>query len=101
MKKYLDKNQTETLYKLGFKHSDYITEFWKDNCVERRVTYSIGDLIEMFPQTIDGYELIITGNGISYAKTEEWNEIYDFYESEELIDNLYECLLKLKEDNKL
>lgn len=101
MKKYLDKNQTEKLYRLGFKIPDYITEFWKDGYVERRVTYSIGDLIELIPYTIEDCELIIAANRVLYTKAEEFDKIYDFFEKEELIDNLYECLLKLKEDNKL
>ena len=103
MKKYLSKEQTEKLYNLGFSIPEYITEFWKDGYIERKVSYSIGDLIELLPENItinnESVDLEIDKNGVRYdlSLNHKFSK-YAMYAHDELIDNLFDLLVKLKED---
>lgn len=103
MKKYLSKEQTEKLYSLGFAIPEYITEFWKGGCIERKVAYSIGDLIELLPEDIiinnEGADLEIDKDGARYdlSFNHKFSK-YVMYTHDELIDNLFDLLVKLKED---
>lgn len=103
MKKYLSKEQTEKLYSLGFAIPEYITEFWKGGCIERRVSYSIGDLIELLPENFiinnERVYLEFDKEGARYIFSPKHKfSKYIMYAHNELIDNLFDLLVKLKED---
>ena len=102
MKKYLDKTQTETLQRLGFPSLNYITEFWENGVVNRKIRYSVGDLLDLIPK------MIITKTNTFHLRIDEhvvgyyfayWNKsIYVTNFHLELIDNLFDLLIKLKHE---
>lgn len=75
------------------------------DCVWYNPAYSIGELIEMLPEDIEDkdnrsvwYFRNITGISVYYSREERmyWTDLYISCLNEELIDNLYEMILKLK-----
>lgn len=108
MKQYLNSDQTAKLIGLGFEKPKSI-EAYRDwhyvPFVEQQLVYSIGELIEMLPKTIEvdiwwGREkgkagtwgLRIDTNGVDYM----WTIVVGA--GEELIDALYDMVVQLKEE---
>lgn len=96
MKQYTNSDQAAKLIELGFEspQRNHIIEWngtYKGN-------YSIGELIEMLPKEFDGELLEIAPVTLAIAK---WMVRYPYgiivYKSE-LIDALYEMVVKLKEE---
>lgn len=87
MKQYLDKQQTAKLIELGFEPKQVpATCGWADD-----ENYSIGELIEM----LDGVsELEITRYGSGWEAVDALRA----FTSEELIDTLFDMIVKLKEE---
>lgn len=80
MKQCTDKQQTAKLIELGFEKPFFL-----------RRTYLIGELIEM----LNGVsELEITRDGSGWGVYDELRA----FTGEELIDNLFDMILKLKEE---
>lgn len=102
MKKWLTKEQTDILLSFGFPPVQHCIEVWKDGKVERIVRYTLGDLLELLPKTInnEGIDatLVIYDDGLAYQNDESW-EMYEKFQHRELIDNIYECLISLKKNN--
>lgn len=108
MKQYTTPEQTAKLIELGFEKpkSKVLFEVGND---ELGYTYSIGELIEMLPQyldyndsvaymPIDYYALTIRQNIVMYCDPYmDWVEI-QCDNHKELIDNLYDMIVKLKEE---
>ena len=106
MKQYTDKDQTAKLVELGFpKPQGWGNEdisngmsiaLYKDG--RENFNYSIGELIEFLPITIEWTPRIIMGNVIEYSFTTEGSELYYCNQNNELIDNLFDMCIKLKEE---
>lgn len=106
MKQYLSPEQTAKLIELGFEKPTMkniptpegeVNEEW----------YSIGELIEMLPEDIEDkynrgvwYFRNITGISVYYSREERmyWTDLYISCLNEELIDNLYDMVVRLKEE---
>lgn len=97
MKQYTSKDQTAKLMELGFPKPKSIC-LSSDNDVMVRGAYSIGELIEFLPTTINWTPRIIMGNVIEYSFTTEGSELYYCNKNNELIDNLFDMCIKLKEE---
>lgn len=96
MKQYTTPEQTAKLIELGFMEPIGSWET-SDN------VYSIGELIEMLPDTINVdrnvYSRVIDETSVCYYSWElETYAVSLCYIQEELIDNLYDMILKLKEE---
>ena len=106
MKQYTTPEQTAKLIELGFEKPKTKLPFEVAND-ELGYTYSIGELIEMLPQEInndalpDRLEVYIDHNKMW---TVEYNnilgELFSTYRTE-LIDALYDMVVKLKEEGVL
>lgn len=106
MKQYLTPEQTAKLIELGFTQPKTKLPFEVAND-ELGYTYSIGELIEMLPEDIEDkdnrsvwYFRNITGISVYYSREERmyWTDLYISCLNEELIDNLYDMCVKLKEE---
>ena len=106
MKQYLSPEQTAKLIELGFEKPKTKLPFEVAND-ELGYTYSIGELIEMLPKSLK--------NPYNPPLAIEWNEAWRVYygvqedfswewsiwyeeEKNELIDALYDMVVKLKEE---
>ena len=113
MKQYTTPEQTDKLIELGFERPKSEVECdlpkgdWRICSAGIRKAYSIGELIEMLPEDIEDkdnrgvwYFRNITCNSVYYTREERmyWTDLYISCHSEELIDNLYEMVVKLKEE---
>ena len=97
MKQYTSKDQTAKLIELGFpKPQSIIDILGIYNEVE--TSYSIGELIEFLPIVINWTPRVIMGNVIEYSFTTEGSELYYCNKNNELIDNLFDMCIKLKEE---
>ena len=104
MKQYLSPEQTAKLIKLGFEKPK-TPNFYSVGAtwVQCEGDYSIGELIEMLPDEIyvdeTTYSKVIDKTDVCYYS---WAlEVYAISicdVQEELIDNLYDMILKLKEE---
>ena len=94
MKQYLSSGQTAKLRDLGFEEpKSYSNIEWDGaEAYDYEHNYSIGELIE-----------ILDGQGIEIKNFEYWIVEHEWYTStkDELIDALYDCVVKLKELKKL
>ena len=106
MKQHTTPEQTAKLIELGFTQPKTKLPFEVAND-ELGYTYSIGELIEMLPEDIEDkdnrgvwYFRNITGISVYYSREERmyWTDLYISCFHEELIDNLYEMVLQLKEE---
>jgi hypothetical protein len=105
MKKWLTKEQTDVLLSIGFPPVQHCIETWQDGKIERLVRYTLGDLLEFLPQGIHEENfsiawLVIDGSAVSYQNDEHW-EMYTYFKHNELIDNVYDCLVSLKTDKRI
>ena len=101
MKQYTTPEQTAKLIELGFEKPYSIASvepIYGMGGISVAKAYSIGELIEMLPKGYDGELLEISAVILSYAK---WMVRYPYgiiiYKAE-LIDALYDMVVKLKEE---
>ena len=99
MKQYTNESQTAKLIELGLeKPKSEVKAENAGECAWYNPAYSIGELIEMLPKEFDGELLEIAPVTLSYAK---WVVRYPYgiivYKNE-LIDALYDMIIKLKEE---
>ena len=100
MKLYTTPEQTAKLIELGFDKPKSIEVYRDGHCVpfvEQRWAYSIGELIEMLPTIVDNFTLWIGRD----ERSNQWFVKYHprtLVVDEELIDALYDMLVKLKEE---
>jgi hypothetical protein len=105
MKQYTNQDQTAKLIELGFPESETSRDYDLDvdksliNCA-----YSIGELIEFLPKTIEWkeavYSRVIDVECVAYYS---WDyEVYFgsnlIFEEKELIDSLFKACVTLKEE---
>ena len=105
MKQFTTPEQTAKLIELGFAQpKSEIKAEQEGDCAWYNPAYSIGELIEMLPIRINDYTLFI------YTNWDGWIVDYNpdisvktkFYCVEiELIDALYEMVVKLKEEGAI
>ena len=104
MKQYTSNDQTAKLIELGFEKPNGIESLVReednpDNAkVVQRIAYSIGELIEMLPSVLDDHkQLCIESSGGKWwvAYINLWDKKY-FVRKDELIDALYDVIVKLK-----
>lgn len=108
MKLYTNESQTAKLIELGFEKPKSIIDVWGayetdiDMEYEYEYAYSIGELIEMLPQVIEFGEKWVfyplrvmptVGGGWAISYCKEYDE-----RNNELIDALYDMIIKLKEE---
>lgn len=109
MKMYTNESQTAKLIELGFEKPCSIASvesIYGMGGISVAKAYSIGELIEMLPRRINGHNGIIDlyRNSIDYNTSDDILSLHqrgEFYlrcAQGELIDTLYEVLVKLKED---
>lgn len=107
MKQYTDKDQTAKLIELGFPKPQgwgdaSISNKWvmaiSPNGKREDFNYSIGELIEFLPTSINWTPRVIMGNVIEYSFTTEGSELYCYNANNELIDNLFDACVTLKEE---
>ena len=105
MKQYLDKHQTAKLIELGFekpKNEKWVLDIVNENTpsiqnIVKRQDYSIGELLSFLPLTIQWTPRVIRCNVIEYSFETEGSELYYCNAHNELIDNLFDMCVKLKE----
>lgn len=111
MKQFTSIEQTAKLIELGFEKPKSIEVYRDGHCVpfvEQRWVYSIGELIEMLPTMIgEGdfngeplfkYSFVLAGTAkwmVGYQSFAKLNQYVS--EGQELIDALYDMVIKLKE----
>ena len=102
---YTNSNQTAKLIELRFEKPkkrivkqrfDRSTSSWI--VVGEEGDYSIGELLSFLPLTIQWTPRVIRGNVIEYSFETEGSELYYCNAHNELIDNLYDMILRLKEE---
>ena len=108
MRQFTTPEQTAKLMELGFEKPKSVTEIsWQEdekdnpiinaNTIEYTRHYSIGELIEMLPPKLGGHHLLIE----RYIEYGQWLVYYEISMSgsiaPELIDALYNMIVKLKE----
>lgn len=107
MKMYTNSEQTAKLIELGFEkpkgwYIDGVTNNIKlyVNIDENPMmfNYSIGELLSFLPLTIQWTPRIIIGNVVEYSFCTEGSELYYCDAHNELIDNLFDMCIKLKEE---
>lgn len=112
MKMYTNESQTAKMVELGFEKPKSIIDVLGvyetdiDMEYEYEYAYSIGELIEMLPRRINGHNGIIDlyRNSIDYNTSDDILSLHqrgEFYlrcAQGELIDTIYEVLVKLKEE---
>lgn len=91
MRHFTTPDQTAKLIDLGLEKPRFATMFWRDNKEVTEINYTLGELIEM----LDGVsELEITRYGSGWEAGDELRA----FTGEELIDSLFDMIVKLKEE---
>lgn len=109
MKQYTSQDQTAKLIELGFEKPQSIEEFiependWSIGGLKQRKAYSIGELIEILPKKIEISddeigELEVSFGDLCMVYYTSFSVIYYDTEDIELIDALYDMIVKLKEE---
>lgn len=103
MKQYTNEIQTAKLIELGFKKPESIIDAWAhetdiDMEYVYEYAYSIGELLSFLPLTIQWTPRVIRCNVIEYSFETEGSELYYCNAHNELIDNLFAMIVKLKEE---
>lgn len=95
MKLYTNESQTAKLIELGFEGPK---SFHGTRAYDSDIDYSIGELLSFLPLTIQWTPRVIRGNVIEYSFETEGSELYYCNAHNELIDNLFDMCIKLKEE---
>ena len=101
MKQYLNSEQTAQLIELGFEKPSSIASvepIYGMGGISVAKAYTIGELLSFLPLTIQWTPRVIRGNVIEYSFETEGSELYYCNAHNELIDNLYDMILQLKEE---
>lgn len=101
MKMYTNSDQTAKLIELGFVPKVEIKEVRVVHSkvkIDHDCYFAIGELLSFLPLTIQWTPRVIRGNVIEYSFETEGSELYYCNSYNELIDNLYDMILQLKEE---
>lgn len=101
MKQYTTPEQTAKLIALGFEKPSL--SFYQNGVtwIQCEGNYSIGELLSFLPEFVDWTPRVIRGNVIEYSFETDGSELYYCNAHNELIDNLFDMVIKLKEEEKL
>lgn len=99
MKQYTTPEQTSKLIELGFEKPKMAAPAlkWVDGEPTFEPQYTIGELLSFLPLTIQWTPRVIRCNVIEYSFETEGSELYYCNAHNELIDNLFDMCVKLKE----
>lgn len=107
MKQYTNEIQTAKLIELGFEKPKGSHSYWQGNELVININYSIGELIEMLPDVIESEDSEYATLQI-YFDLFNWIIEYTGVEKTEyatsaieLIDALYDMIVKLKEEGMI
>lgn len=100
MKQYTTPEQTDKLIELGLeKPKSYHDIEWDGTeAYDYQLAYSIGELLSFLPEFVNWTPRVIRGNVIEYSFETEGSELYYCNAHNELIDNLFDMCVKLKEE---
>ena len=101
MKQYLDQQQTVKLIELGFEQPSSIASvepIYGMGGISVAKAYTIGELLSFLPEFVNWTPRVIRGNVIEYSFETEGSELYYCNSHNELIDNLFDMCIKLKEE---
>ena len=103
MKQYTSQDQTAKLIELGFDKPSSIASvepIYGMGGISVAKAYTIGELIDFIPDTGDEFmrNRQIFGQGVRFYGE---HCIYDFDEEVELIDNLFNLVVRLKETGEI
>ena len=101
MKQYLSSEQTAKLIELGFEKPSSIASVeptYGMGGISVAKAYTIGELLSFLPEFVNWTPRVIRGNVIEYSFETEGSELYYCNAHNELIDNLYDMILRLKEE---
>lgn len=98
MKQYLTPDQTAKLIELGFEQPKGLADAEPSSGKWVRPAYSVGELLSFLPLTIQWTPRVIRGNVIEYSFEIDETELYYCNAHKELIDNLFDMCVKLKEE---
>lgn len=98
MKQYTTPDQTAKLIELGFEKPKGLADAEPSSGKWVRPAYSVGELLSFLPLTIQWTPRVIRGNVIEYSFETEGSELYYCNAHNELIDNLFDMCVKLKEE---
>ena len=97
MKQYTTPEQTAKLIELGFERPKSSHRYWRDNELVINNNYSIGELIDLCPKRLGIWDLDI----VCDKRFERWlcflNPDIQCGIATELVDALYNLIIKLKE----
>lgn len=103
MRQFTTPEQTAKLIDLGLEKPRFATMFWRDNKEVTEINYTLGELIEMLPKSVwsddNNWPLMISV--CVYDSDIPWSVSYiysDGFMNIELIDALYDMVVKLKEE---
>ena len=91
----------------GEEKSSYVPKcvFLDNAIIEASCVWSIGDMIELLPNSMSDKDAFpyVNSDGVfySYCDYDDFKDIKDFFECDLLRDNLFDCLLWLKENKYL
>ena len=104
MKQYTTPEQTAKLIELGFEKPKSSHSYWRGNELVININYSIGELIEMLPDVVESEDS-------EYATLQMYFDLFNWVieytgvekteyatSAIELIDSLYDMILRLKEE---
>jgi hypothetical protein len=103
MKQYTDKDQTAKLMELGFPKPQYALPIRQEGqALIHALRYCIGELIEFLPLELEPHpdtaRRTIVGNEVLYCDEYiDWVELR-FNKHKEIIDNLFDACVTLKEE---
>lgn len=97
MKQYLSPEQTAKLIELGVEKPRCATMFWRDNKEVTEINYTIGELIEMLSND-DVATTRFEYDGFYWYV--DWDSLDKIHQTDgvELIDALYDMIIRLKEE---
>ena len=101
MIQYLSPEKTAKLIELGFEKPCSIASvepIYGMGGISVAKAYSIGELLSFLPEFVNWTPRVIRGNIIEYSFETEGSELYYCNAHNELIDNLYNMILRLKEE---
>ena len=97
MKQYTTPEQTAKLIELGFEKPKGLADAEPSSGKWVREAYSISELIEMLPKVYDANGLVIEMHSIANVWIVRYPTIILIH-NEELIDALYDMVVKLREE---
>lgn len=101
MKQHTTLDQTAKMIELGFEKPKGSHRYWRGNELVINTNYSIGELLSFLPLSFnndDYYARTIRASKVMYCDPYlDWIEV-EWIKHEELIDNLFDACVELREN---